>query len=359
MQTRCQPLIALLKVLLVTFLLSGCDQNVPENMMETYSNRLANSLNSEKQLDLSAPLKIPAFPRRRERILPVQDLRQGLFEVFNLRHCRLIHLVAERNSSLGKVMPPSKQLVYEIELFLGLRDCLQQLKMANAEAKLITQVESIFRIKSDDFETALWNGIYISEAVERNFSLSEPALPVDGENGFQQSVLAIQTLNKIAALHKGSRDWIRPQVLDELETHYQALYNHRYGSRWLRSLYLLTQTLTFNAELIQQRLQRRPLCYNQTATSKANIVKNVFQKYYVSQLQPYMARIDQQGKIWLQLNTELLNQFSVTPETTKNYYTRVIHIETSQLWQNYLKARNLHTKAWQNLLGQCGLMPKR
>ncbi|GGK83042.1 DUF3080 family protein [Amphritea balenae] len=328
-------------------------------MMETYSSRLANSLNSDKQLDLSSPLKIPVFPRRRDRILPVKDLRQGLLEVFNLRHCRLIHLVAERNSSLGKVMPPSKQLVYEIELFIGLRDCLQQLKMANAEPELITQVESIFRIKSDNFEKALWNGIFISEAVERNFSLSEPALSLDGEDGFQQSVRALEVLDQIAALNKGNRDWTRPEALDQMEQQYQTLYNHRYGSRWLRSLYLVTQTLRFNAELIQHRLQQRPLCYNQTATSKANIVKNVFQKYYISQLQPYMARLDQQGKIWLRINTQLINQFTVTPASTKNYYTRVIDPETSQLWHNYLEARNQHTKAWQNLLRQCGLMPKR
>lgn len=339
-------------------LITGCDQQQPETMLETYSNRVSNSIGSDAELDLDQHLTIPPYPRRRERILPVTDLRQGLLEVFNLRHCQLIRLVAERNSSLGKVMPPSRQIVYEIELYIGLRDCLQQLKMARAEPDLIGQVENILKIKDANLEASLWNGIFTSEAVERNFSLSEPALSLQGDNGFSQSRQALQALNSIAILNQAPRNWTRPHQLDNLEDNYKALHSERFGSRWLRSIHLLTRTLEHTAELIEQKMQQRPLCFNQQPTPKARIIKNVFLKYYAGQVQPYMSQVDQQGKEWLGLNQQLLGYFSNIPESMVRYQQQVLATD-GPLWLNYLKARNRHTKAWQTLLGQCGLMPDR
>ncbi len=51
--------------LLFTVLLLGCDNKQPEQMLETYSVRVANSLDmGAEELDLSHPLKLPSYPRR-------------------------------------------------------------------------------------------------------------------------------------------------------------------------------------------------------------------------------------------------------------------------------------------------------
>ncbi len=341
-------------------LLQGCDQRPAESMLERYSNRVANSLNSDAELNLDIPLALPPYPKRRERIQPVPDLRQGLIEVLNLRHCQLINLIAERNSSLGKVMPPSRQMVYEIRLLFRLGRCQQTLTQHDSDAELLQQVDEIFLIKKANFEVALWNGIFTSEAIERNFSRSEPPLSLTDDDGFSQTRQALLMLNRIAALNSEintpQTEWTEPDYLDQLEPHYQALSSLRYGSRWLRSLYLVTYTLNHTASVIEQKLGQRPLCFNKQATPKALIVKNVFNKYYAGELQPYMARIDREGREWLELNRRLLLNFKHIPDAMKDYQAQIIASD-APLWLNYTTARDRHTKAWQRLLSQCNLMP--
>ncbi|WP_428034005.1 DUF3080 family protein [Amphritea sp.] len=350
----------LLSFLLALMLLQGCDQRPAESMLERYSNRVANSLDSDAELELDIPLALPPYPLRRERIQPVTDLRQGLIEVLNLRHCQLLNLIAERNSSLGKVMQPSRQMVYEIRLLFRLGQCQQTLAQTNADPELLQQVDEIFRIKKANFEAALWNGIFTSEAIERNFSRSEPPLPLTDDDGFSQSRQAMLIFNRIAALNNKinphQTTWTEPDYLDQLEPHYQALSTLRFGSRWLRSLYLITYTLNHTAGVIEQRLGQRPLCFNKQATPKALIVKNVFNKYYAGELQPYMARVDREGREWLALNRRLLLNFSDIPDAMLGYQAQIIATD-APLWQNYTQARDRHTKAWQRLLSQCNLMP--
>lgn len=349
---------SIITTLLVTLFIAGCSDNTPQDMLENYSNRVSNALDQSDRLNLKAPVSLPEFPRRRDRLQPVEDIRQGLVEVFNLRHCQLITLVAERNSSLGKVMPPSRQLAYELKLYVGLRDCLKQLIQTRAEQELIQQISEILVIKERNLPRVLWNGIYTSEAVERNFSRSEPPLPLEKSNSFISDKTALEVLTKLAALQNDDTEWPVPAELETLENHYQALYNNRFGSRWLHSVNLLTATLNHTASAIEKRLGNRPLCYNNQTNPKANIVRNVFTKYYAGELQPYMARVDQQGRQWLQLNNQLLAQFSQIPQPMRHYQQQALSMEfQGSVWQTYIQARDRHTKAWQTLLGQCGLMP--
>ncbi|MBQ0783864.1 MAG: DUF3080 family protein, partial [Amphritea sp.] len=208
----------------------------------------------------------------------------------------------------------------------------------------------------NELEANLWNGIFTSEAVERNFSLSEPALPLEEEAGFSQSRQALIILNQIASLNNNREKWSDPGYLDQLENHLHALYSLRYGSRWLRSLALINDTLNHTSEVIEERLKERPVCFNQQTTPKARIVKNVFNKYYAGQLQPYMARIDRQGKEWLALNRNLLGNFTDIPQPMQAYKNQILAAD-APLWLNYIQARDRHILAWQTLLIQCNLMP--
>lgn len=351
-------LFCLSTLLLLSLALSGCRDDSPQSMLENYSNRVSNALERSERLTLSAPTSLPAFPRRRDRFLPVEDVRQGLVEVFNLRHCRLITLIAERNSSLGKVMKPSRQLAYELELYVGLRDCLEQLIRTRAEEELIRQISDILAIKARNLPRVIWNGIYTSEAVERNFSRSEPPLPLLSSDSFISDITAMETLIGLAALQSNTSAWPLPKELETLEQQYQALYSNRFGSRWLHSVNLLTRTLNHTADSINNRLESRPLCYNKKSNPQAKIVKNVFTKYYAAELQPYMARVDQQGRRWLALNNRLLAQFSQLPAAMQTYREQALSLEhPDSVWQNYSRARDRHTRAWQALLGQCGMMP--
>lgn len=351
-----------LTTLLLLIIITGCSSDKPEQMLERYHQRLANALEQTARLDLEQPLPLPHYPKRRTRLVEVTEVRQGLFEVLNLRHCQLLPLIAERNSSLGKVKQPSQLLVYELKLYDGLRNCRSQLEQKPIDQELQQQIEEIWRIKRQNLPMVIWNSIYNSEEMERNFSLSEPSLPISGEDGFTASMQALQHFQLVSELAYEQPAWQLPPFIDDLEQGYQALYHNRYGSRWLRSIALLTATLKQSAELIEDKLAQRPLCFKQQPTPKAKIVQNVFHKYYAAQVQPYMARLDIQGKRWLAQHNLILNKLEpVIPESIKHYRKQVLSTKTSlsphSLWAHYINARDRHTKAWQKLLGQCGLMP--
>ncbi|ANG63304.1 hypothetical protein A8C75_13030 [Marinobacterium aestuarii] len=160
-------------------LLSACGQSSPEAMLDNYSDRVARVLQESIDSRLDAAPAIAPLPPRRQRLLPLTDLRQGLIEVLPLRHCNLLGLIAQRNSSLGKVMLPSKQLVYEMRLLSQVRDCRAQLAQrlnarTDTDAKLIQQLDSIYRLKAQELPAVLWNAIYASREMESNFSIGAP-----------------------------------------------------------------------------------------------------------------------------------------------------------------------------------------
>ncbi|MEH6579185.1 MAG: DUF3080 family protein [Amphritea sp.] len=345
--------------LTLTLLNTGCSESTPESRLENYAQRVATTLDQDSDLNLNQPLSIPLLPRRRERLLKAEEIRQGLLEVLNLRHCELLPLIAERNSSLGRIMRPSQQLIYEMKLYNGLRDCQQNLPAMELEAEVIEQIREIWAIKQRNLPIVLWNSIYNNEEMERNFSLSEPSLPLSGEDTFSGTMTALKHFNILASLASNHAQWALPEFIDQLEQDYLTLYSNRYGSRWIRSIYQLTRTLNHTAQIIENRLQKRPLCFNRQPNPQAQIIKNVFHKYYAGEVQPYMAMLDNQGRRWLTAQAELLNHFTaLMPAVMRDYQLKVLSLKNPRaLWPQYVAARNRHTRAWQELLSQCNLMP--
>ena len=355
MRLTCTTLISICLLLLVT----GCAEETPEHILERYAERVASSLDQDARLDLSQPPDIRPLPRRRTRLLATEEVRQGLLEVLNLHHCKLLPLIAQRNSSLGRVMLPSQQLIYEVKLYQGLRTCQQHLADSPLDADEIIQIREIWAIKQRNFPIVVWNALYASEEMERNFSLAEPALPLRGEDGFSGTMDALQHFTQLAALAYNQAEWPLPEFLDRLEDDYQALYNNRYGSRCQRSFFHPTRTLDHTAQLIERRLQQRPLCFRQQTNPQANILNSVFHKYYAGEVQPYLSKLDRQGQRWLSEQATLLAHFApLLPRTMQDYQQQVLSLtHPDALWPRYLTARNRHTQAWQQILMQCNLMP--
>ena len=101
------------------------------------------------------------------------------------------------------------------------------------------------------------------------------------------------------------------------------------------------------------------MCYNQRPTSKARILKNVFSKYYVAKVQPYLAGVHRRTRNWLEPVNRLAQvQQAHMPPTFTAYFEAQLSLDAEDaLWARYQRALHRHTEAWQTVLGQCGLMP--
>jgi len=341
-----------------TLLTAGCDRSSPEAMLDNYASRVGNTLDEAIEPDFETAGRIPLYPARRDRQLPLTDIRQGLVEVLALRHCNLLHLIAERNSSLGKVMAPSQQLAYEMRFFERLRSCRRRLDNApDADPELRSQVNGIYAIKRRELPSVLWNAIYLSDEMAVNFSRGDPPLPLTGDAiGTPAAITALERLDDLVRL-ASEPDWTLPEQLDAIEQPYEALNRDRFGSHWLKSLLLLTVTLDATAAGLERREARYPLCPQQRPTPDARILLNVFTKFYAGEVQPYLARVHRDGSRWRGLHEELIHRLPAT-DAMLRYWDQVFAEDNpDSLWRRYNDARDRHTRAWQQVLRRCGLMP--
>jgi len=282
-----------------------------------------------------------------------------MLEVLDLDYCEgLLPLIAQRNSSLGKVMPPSQQMAYEIRFFHRIRDCHIKIQTdLNQEAELKARIREIYEIKQRNLAKEIYNGIYMSDEVAANFSRSEAPLKLEGETGLDASLRALKQFHQLARLPKDKTTWQPPAFLEEIESSFKVLHSNRYGAHFLKSLVMLTQTMDATATAINSKLDKRPFCLAGHRSRRSDILRNVFSKYYSGAFQPYLSKVHRSGQLWLETNQHLAGMLPL-PEAVDKYLNETLSLEhPDSLWRQYIRARDAHTQAWQRLLSQCGMMP--
>ncbi len=348
--------------LFILIVASGCDSNSADAVLADYAERVANTLDQDV-VDDDPYRDLISFPSRRERRLDITELRTGLIETLSLSNCQLLPLIAERNSSLGKVMKPSTLLNYELRFFARLEPCYRNYRNTKYEdAEFVHLLTETYQLKSANLEATLWNGIFTSEALEKNFSLSKGSIPMTGNPGFGDSHRALKFFNNTVEsiiLFRNGKPFVLPRKLAKMEQHYFALDRSEYGSQLIKSLALLTYYLNKTALMLDKAQLSRPLCFSGKPTEKATILNNVLLKYYVRKVQPYMSLVQRNGQAWLKQTNLLIDSKRLpVPPAMQTYRDQVLDMENPDaLWNRYQQAIKTHTEAWQRVLQQCGLMP--
>lgn len=325
-------------------------------MAERYASRTSNAIGLDIDLNIrpAAEIYSPLVPRR-ERLAEVPEIREGLLDLLDLRHCNLMQLVSERNTSLGRVAKPSQRLIYELKILPEINHCIAQLESDESKASLSAKLMQYAETKRQGFAPLLLNAIYNTDEMERHFSLGQPPL-TPGDQGYLAPVVeALEQFSLLTQLSE-QQEWQTPEFTDSLEQNFEQLYRSDFGSRWISSMALLTQTLNQSAAAIEARLEGRPICLNGKQNRKSEILWNVFLKFYVGELQPYIAQVEREGREWTRLHNAILQPLSEISqsELISLYFDTS---DQSPLWGPYLAARKRHTEAWQALLEQCNLRP--
>jgi len=339
-------------------MLSGCSNDTPEAMVSDYMWRVSNVLDTDIDTELDDLPPLTPFPLRRERLLPIVDVRQGLLEVLDLEFCDILPLIAERNSSLGKVMLPSKQLAYELRFFTAIRAC--RLKASDdltpsLDPELRQRINAIYQTKLNNLHNVVWNGIYTAREFELQFTTTAAPLPLQGDTGYPAVGRSLDNLNQLATVINSPTTWQPAAVITAIEQDYATLNSNPFGGQAMRSVQLLSVAMERTAEAINRRIARAPLCFPGHKTSTATTLGNVFNKFYAGRFQPYLAKVDRDTKQWLQAQQALFEQFE--PPEGMSAYMQQLHLGQNSLWQRYNRARKAHIAAWQELLTQCGMMP--
>ncbi|MDT0618925.1 DUF3080 family protein [Salinisphaera sp. P385] len=331
-------------LILIALLTAACG---PADPMEDYADRVARVL--DQPVTPAAP-SLPRYPRPRDRHLPVPPERTGWIGYFQLKRCGLLGLIGQRNSILGRVAPPARRLDYERTLLAGLRACRPDTREAAADPEFAARLDELIATKQAQLPNVIWNATLGADAVADAFSLAAGRLPVTTD------VMPGESLAALAKLTRAART---PQPPETLEPAYRVLETRHYGGRLLQSVAAVTATLDAVTTAIEQRQDRRPLCFRGQANRQARIAETVLREFYIAGLQPHMAALSDAGRLWHEALDALFASQSVTvPEAITRYRDRALG-ESSRVWRHYRRASREHGQAWTELLDSCGLAPER
>jgi hypothetical protein len=333
-------------------LVVGCDPFAqPESMLDEYNRRLARVLDLEPQL---SPLPTaPRFPHLRERVREIEPVSIGMLDFLGLYGCELQFVVGERNSSLGRVAHPLTRLDYERRFIIAADSCLETIEREGLAERLVEVTE----LKRESLADAAWNAVWGSREIENHFTRARGALPV----GLDRHRLSLSVHNAGLLAHRIRTlvDGDLEQDLVPLDPVYQRWLNDPAAGQALRSAILVATRLDDASDLIEQRLDERPLCREGRPNRQAEIMRSMFASVYAGEVQPYLADVQHVRRELLPPLLTLASLVRPGPSESFERYMASALDEHSEhgYWQAFDQAIARHTRAWQNLLDQCGMRP--
>jgi len=325
-------------------LAAGC-QRQPEVgvLFSTYGERLGNLL--ERSPPPLAEADPAPFPDSRELLQPQPDLRAGLLQTLRLADCQLLHLVAERNSSLGKVQPPSYRFAYEVRFLRGVETCLEQ----PLEEEMRKWLQTLQQQKWAALPALFWNMLLQTDTIRHQLVPQGPPLEPDAQPG---KVAVRQLLELLALLAGQLHQQALPDEtrLDRLEALLKQARGSRYGGRLLFSLdYTNTQLQQLNPFL--NAGVETVVCRPGYSRQQYEYLQNVLNKFWGGQLQPYLAMLNRQYYAIADDLATLLS-LAASPKLVAyrlNYAGGRRSAAILRLRQNTLD----HVKIWQRLSKRC------
>ncbi|MFD2095787.1 DUF3080 family protein [Corallincola platygyrae] len=295
-------------------------------------------LNSDSKIDvdsLPASLAVPSVSSTKTILeSPTYDLS----DLWQYRSCGLMDMVGERNSSLGKVMTASQQLIYETRLLATLNRCLS----AELAQEQINWLTSVAEMKQKQL-AARWNNLMWSEPTLRKLQ-SVPAQrtlprPFRQQTAITLAALAslkLETLNQSAVLDQSFE-----QMLSEVR-----------GSQYLGQL---TQDGRIALHIINEtnalldRVLPQVTCIDNKASSQAKQLKGYLLGYYGSEVQPSVSNLMRE----LEAVSPAINQ--LFPSPPKGSAIGLLKSGEASLRAELLSAIAEHRLHWQTMFDRCGL----
>ena len=270
-----------LGTLFACLLISACSDK-PTDINEQYQQRLATALNKPfPETAKFANLKLAPIANNNES---TQSQQLSILQLAQLSHCKLNTLIAEHNSQLGKVATAAGKLTYQIQFIQLAPSCLKKL---NSESKSYQAIKHELANKKQQLLKQFNHLLYNDPELKRTWQLTSYALD-NNLAGLVETELALQKLLTL-------KQQIIQQQYTQIDS--QALYpllsvlrkfnfNQALVSAVRQQTYYNHSTSRYLASL-----DLSALCNPLKNKRQAQIVSNVFKKYYLAQLQPYQAQL--------------------------------------------------------------------
>lgn len=308
--------------------------------VHTLNQRIANTLSSEAAQLSYQPRPAP-MPTIRS-LKPVgEPAAMNFLTSLRLGHCEAGQLIAQRNSSLGRLEDGLMRYHDDVQLLSALRTCAQHPQSETIKAELQRAIADKHAQLSFDKAHA----IATDKALRHVLSIGAKSLATLDDDVFNHQLNALLQLV----------EWLAqaPQQPAPAETSLarwrQQLAQADYLPRLLRS------TIEMRLLLTQLQQQLPPLtaaagCDGKGVPERAKVLQRVFMRFFIDATQSKLAQLTTQ---YQQLQPVLLTLAEAVPQPALQDYLR----ELSRQGQKLNQTSKAFVQPWQQLFMDCGFTP--
>lgn len=323
-------------------LLVGCTKN-PSEINNTYLTRLSSTLNVPtaqitplQQLALN-PLANTSQP----------NITIGITELAGISQCNLNILISEHNNQLGKTATAATLLKYQIEFIQSAQSCLDTL---DKQSNIYSKIHAATQQKQHALIT-YFNAMLLREPeLNRTWQLSSQELPL-APAGYSDTLSALKQLTTIKNHIKNE------QITTINSAHILAalgvLNKYKFNQQLIHSA--RTQiALNNSATQFVSTLNINEICPKGKNKQQAQIVSNIFNTFYLKQIQPYQAQLTGYLETLQPLYVQL---WYAEPILTDNINALLNPDSNQNLLKQLKSSAKTHVTWWQKFYKTCEISP--
>ncbi|GAB2930116.1 DUF3080 family protein [Rheinheimera gaetbuli] len=323
---------------LLALSLIACSGNNGDKVFKNYQQRLARVLATEA---IQTPMPAAAaLAEPRDVKQPLPDLRLDLTDTFATRRCGLDTLIGERNSSLGRVYSASKQLSYELRFLSQLQNCLSQ---SWDNTALLQQLQQVYQHKQDSVHVAFNNMLLTDDTLRKQLFGVRESLPLSDTAGQSETWQALTELTQLQQFIR-DQNWQAAGAID-IEQQLQLLYQYNFIGRLQHSLRLSSHQLA-QLNLMLASVKPEQLCQPRPDKQQLDILANIFNKYFIAQVQQYTVNLERYHQQLWPLLEALYRDTPLQPALQQRFDGNYQQMRTEL---------SNHVKWWQSVNSQCPL----
>ena len=237
----------------------ACSREGLDPELDTYTNRLADILDTEHHPIAQPPVSID----RRTRAAVINDLRAdqstlNLLDYLSMGRCQLQQVVSERNNQLGRLADPITVLFFDLRFIAFAPDCITTLQADDPPTA---------QILSEALASKLANR---ARHIEQAILFSDEMVTFWKHSAFTQ-ITPQSTMSEVMALNALSQQvmQLKQGELLEVSDIYDSLQplNSGLGGKLLGGWLSLSQHLQEAEHHLDQFSERRPLCFNRQSNA--------------------------------------------------------------------------------------------
>lgn len=320
----------------------GCSEQ-PSDANKTYLSRLSSTLQTTapqpeplKQLDLVAP---------RSDLQPT--IKIGITELAGISQCNLNILISEHNNQLGKTATPASQLKYQLDFIQSAQSCLQTL---DKKSNVYNKITSAKQQKQSQLSRYFNHVLYGEPELKRTWQLTSQELKTEPA-GFSETLAALKMLNGIKHhIEKNNLEAINSDhILSALEAFNRYNFNQQLIQATREQI-----ILNRNATQFVNSIALESICPKGKNKQHAIIVSNIFNKFYLKQIQLYQAQLTG----YLEILQPLYKQLWFEQPITSDEINRLLDTSSdANLIAQLKSSAKEHVIWWQNFYKTCELSP--